>query len=1025
MISMTKFALRRPVSTVLLVVTLLYFGLQSLFSTKLELTPEMEMPMMVVATVYPGASPEDCNDLITKEIEEAVSSLSDIDTVAAQSMENVSIVMLQYEYGTDMDTAYIDLKKAIDGIASNLPDDAEESTIMELDINSSPVMTLVVEGEVDGNLYNFVDDKIVPELEKVGTVGSVSIAGGRESYIRIELMQEQMEAYGLDMTTIAQIVGAADYTVPAGTVNFGDQDLSVSVGNEYNSAEMLETIPIPLATGDVIHLSDVANVYEALEEWDSIGHYNGTDTISLSIMKQQSASAVDVSKDVNKELDKLMEKYPQINIVTINDSSDTIMDALKSVVETLVTAIVLSMLVLFIFFGDWKASVIVGTSIPLSVLVALVAITGMGFSMNMISMGSLVLGVGMMVDNSIVVLESCFRALEDLKKQGKSGFFAYAQAAFDGTKCMIGSVSGSTATTCVVFLPLAMINGMSGQLFGQLGFTIVFCMVASLCSAITIVPLTFRTLKPVEKKDIPVNRLLDKVLVGYRKLITFLLSKKWLVLGSAAGLLVLSFVIAGQLDVNLMTMPDEGIVTMEIQTKPGLTMEENNRIYMEIEEMVMADEEIDHYLLTFGGSGISLSTGDSATLNAYIKDDSKYSTEKMIQKWNRQIETFTNCTITLSKGSTTGMSSLTSDNIELVLQGTDYEELKNASEEFVTELRKREDISKIHTTLDNGAPTVKVKVDPVKANAEGMLPASIGSTLYTTLSGVETGDITVDGEDITVKVEYAEDEYDTVDKLKNMMLTTPAGRSVALCDLADIYYEDSSKSITRQDKRYIVTITAEIVPGYEETAEKDVKEFFASWQFPGEIGPRENSLDEMINEEFSAIGGAIVTAVFLIFIVMAVQFESPLYSLMVMFTIPFSLIGAFGMLFLADCEISMVSLIGFLMMVGTVVNNGILYVETVNQLRMEMPLKEALVEAGCIRIRPILMTTLTTVISMIPMAMGSGESGEMLQGLALVNIGGLLASTLLSLILLPTIYLMIGKGRKSAPAEYESEVVYE
>ena len=306
MSSMTKFALRRPVSTVLLIITLLFFGMQSLFSTKLELTPEMEMPMMVVATVYPGASPEDCNDLITKEIEEAVSSLSNIDTVAAQSMENVSIVMIQYEYGTDMDTAYIDLKKSIDGIKADLPEDAQESMIMELDINAAPVISMVVESETTENLYNFVNSNIVPELEKIGSVGSVSLAGGRESYIRIELMQEQMETYGLDISTVASIVGAADHTVPAGTVNLGNQSLSVSAGNEYTSAEMLETIPIPLATGDVIHLSDVANVYEALEEWDSIGRYNGNDTVAISIMKQQSASAVDVSRDVNKEIEKLM-----------------------------------------------------------------------------------------------------------------------------------------------------------------------------------------------------------------------------------------------------------------------------------------------------------------------------------------------------------------------------------------------------------------------------------------------------------------------------------------------------------------------------------------------------------------------------------------------------------------------------------------------------------------------------------------------------------------------------------------------
>ena len=958
MVNITKFAVRRPITIVLCLITIAYFGVQSLLGTKLELTPEMEMPMLVIATVYAGASPEDVNDLITVKQEDAISALDGVDTVQSYSQENVAVVLIQYEYGTNMDTAYIDLKKAIDGIRSDMPDDIEEPNIMELDMNSQPVVTLAVSGAVDGNLYTYVDEKLVPEFEKLSSVGEVSISGGQKEYARIELIPEKLEQYHLSISTVAQLVGAADFTIPAGDINVGKQKLDVSVGNDYESTESLKNVAIPLSGGDIIHLSDVAEVNDALEEEDSIGRYNGQDIISLGIKKQQSSTAIEVSKQVLSEMDKLQEANPGISITVVNDSSETIMESISNVVQTMIMAIILSMIILWLFYGDIRASVIVGTSIPISVVLALICMSAMGFSLNVISLTSLVLGVGMMVDNSINVLDGCFRAKEKLN---------FYDAAIEGSRTMIGSITGGTVTTCVVFLPLALLSGMSGQLFKQLGYTIVFCLTASLFSAVTIVPLCYLQWHPKENDGALANRGIKSMQAWYRSHMPSIIPRTKTVFAVSIGLLAAALLMASQLDLDLMTSVDEGIVQVTIKTKPGLSVAAVNEAVADLEELAGNDENVDHYLLTYGSSGLSISGGSDVTLDAYLKDGSKLSTDQLVEG-----------------------------------------------------LREREDVMQVHSSIENAAPVVKVEVDPVKAQAEGLTPASIGSVIYSSLSGVKASAIRVNGEDVDVKVEFAPDRYDSIDKLQGMMITTASGTTLPLEDLADIYYQDSPQQIGRKDKQYQVAITMQPQAEYKKTAEKDVKTFVNEWKLPENVSPATNSMDEMMGEELGALGGALVTGVFLIFIVMGIQFESPKYSLMVMVTIPFSLIGSFGLLYLTGSPISMVSMLGFLMLVGTVVNNGILYVDTVNQMLVSVPLMEALVEAGAIRMRPILMTTLTTVISMIPNALAYGRAGKMMQGLALVNIGGLMASMVLTLILLPTFYKVVYQlGRKRIGGEGE------
>ncbi|MBQ2040876.1 MAG: efflux RND transporter permease subunit, partial [Lachnospiraceae bacterium] len=413
MIRVTKFVLKRPVTTLLVVLSLFFFGVMSLFSSKLELTPEINMPMLVVMTTYPGASPKDVDELITKEIEENVGTLSGIDTLTGLSSENFSLVLLQYEYGTDMDNAYSDLRKRIDQARTGLPEDANEPVIYELDVNQSASMYVTVKNSGVNNVLNYANKYVVPELEKIASVASVDAYGGQQDYIRICLNPEKLARYHLDINSVAQLVGAASFTIPAGSASVGSTELSISAGVKYKTPEELKRIPITYGAGNIIYLEDIADVYRTQEKQGAIGRYNGEDVVMLGLNRNQKYTAVNVSNAAKKVFSEIEAADPNVKFIIINDSADDILDSIRTMLKTMAAAVVICTIVLFLFYGDVKASLIVATSIPVSIMTAFVMMWARGYSLNVITLGSMVLGVGMMVDNSIVILEACFRSMEE------------------------------------------------------------------------------------------------------------------------------------------------------------------------------------------------------------------------------------------------------------------------------------------------------------------------------------------------------------------------------------------------------------------------------------------------------------------------------------------------------------------------------------------------------------------------------------------------------------------------------------
>ena len=991
--SLTKFSLKRPVTTLLVVLALAVFGISSLLGLRLELMPDMDMPVMMVMTIYPGADPESVEELVSSEIEGKVGALSGVDSVTTYSQENSSMVLLQYDYSVDTNDAYLDLRAALDSVERSLPDDCQSPIVMKMDINSMPSMMYSLSTTDGSDVLSLANDEIVPELKAVSSVASVEVSGGRENYIQVKLDEEAMNQYGLTMSSIAQFIATTDFTVPIGSLEQGTQSISAISTADVNTVEDLRQIPLFTATGSMIHLSDVADVQWSQKDPDSISRYNGEETLTVSVTKNQSASTLGVVRDVRKTMERLQKEHPGLVATASYDASDMILLAVKSVGSTLLMGVILSMLVLFIFFGDGKASLIVGSAMPISLLVTVIVMAVAGFSLNIITLGALVIAIGMMVDSSSVVLESCFRA-----KDKKPGF---REAAEIGTRGVAGSIVASTITTVVVYLPLCIQTGLTGQIFGQLGYTIIIAMLASLISALTLVPLFFCIFKPQEKKELKLNGFLDKVKEKYDRLERKLLHKKKLSVLVAVALLVMSFGLVALMKVELMPAMDEGTISVAAAFRSGTKAEEVDKKMQEIEAMVAAHEDVDSYTLT--------SSKGSGKISVNLKENRKMSSQEVADEWLEETKDMTGVQLDITVSSQMSTMMLTSSGGSVTLASTNLDDLKEAVSALQEKAWNIPGVLNVSSDAGEGATQIRVVIDPLDVMAHGMTPIQAAGGLYSMISGTEAMTITSNGEEYSVMLEYPEGTYT---KASSLLDASVGG--VPLSEMATLQYTDSQQTVMKQNGKYTTTITASCVSEDTDAVDAALDKLVADTKLPDSVEQTKDTMDEMMTETFTAIGKAIAAAVFLVFLVMAMQFESPKYSLMVMLSIPFSLIGSFGLLFLSGQSLTMISMMGIMMLVGIVVNNGILYVDGVHALMNEegLGLEDALIESGKTRLRPILITTLTTVISMIPMSLGLGTGTEMMQSMGIIIIGGLTASTILILLLMPVFYLMAYGNKK-------------
>ncbi len=854
-------------------------------------------------------------------------------------------------------------------------------------------MELSIQGEGSDRLLAYIDDTIVPELEKINGVASVETMGGSREYVQVLLHEEHMKQYGLSMSDIANAVMSADFTSTIGDINRGEVNISLTASESYSTVKSLEDISISLSSGDIIHLTDIASVSMIEEERNSISRYNGMDNINISISKNQSANTIDVCNKVVEVVDRLNASGLGIAITVSNNSGEQIYENIMNVVTSLLEGLAISMFVLLLFLGDWRAAVIVAVSMPLSVFAALVLMSVFGMTINLMSLGGLVVGIGMMVDNSIVVLESSFTHRTELR--------TFADSAIEGANLVAGSVIASTVTTIVVFLPIALMDGMAGQLFKQVGFTIVFSMVASLISSLTMVPMLFVQLAPVEKKKSLVNRALRKLENGYGKLLRAALTHKIDVILIALCILGGTVYLYTTLDQELMPNMDQGQISISVETKTGLSIDKTNEIMTQVEKVVASHEEVESYSLSSRGGG-------SANMSVYLNDSYQGTTQDFVSMLRQETVDIENCAIEVSERG--GMSFGGNNEVEIRLTGENYNILKEAAEQVRILVASAEGIDSASSSLSSGSPEAILKVDHVQAAALGLTPSAVVNQVRNMISGMNADTLqTADGE-YDIKVEYPPERFHDISDLSGLMVTV-GKNEIPLTDIAEVVYSNQPSQIQRIDGDYVVEVTGQTESGVSanQISQKLISQA-QEMNLEGVTISQGSSMRRM-ESEFGAIGNALAASIFLVFVVMAFQFESCRFSLVVMLSVPFSMTGAFLALAITGMSISMTSLIGLIMLVGIVVNNAIVLIDYTSYLRKNQGMSpmDALIASGKSRLRPILMTTLTTILSLIPMAAGIGGKVEMMQSMAVVVIGGLSISTLLTLILVPTVYLIFDK----------------
>ncbi len=985
--------------------TLIVFGVNSIFGFKMAYQPAVEMPTYVIMTPYVGAEPEIVDSAISGEVEKIGATISGFTESTCISEEGMSTVIFMFDYDIDKNQTYLDLKTAVDQLT--LPEDAMTPILLQFSFDSAAMMTLSITGAEGEDALTFANDIVVPQVETLLGVADVEVYGGQEDYVRIIADPTLMNQYGISMSSIGSAISMYDFELPLGSLDQGTQTLNVSSGSEITSLAQLQEVTLTTASGDLIPLKEVATVMIGAKNAESISRYDGVDNINIEIINSQDANIPQVASTINKALDNIRANNPNYQIVVTDDSSELILSTLYSVLQTLGIAVVLCMLVLFIFLGNIRASLIVGSSIPISLVMTLIAMSVAEFELNMVTANALVIAIGLMVDNSIVVLESIFKVKDRVKSENLNPMEQFKVVAFDGCRVVGASVMASTITTVVVYLPLASLGGVSGQMFVQLSYTIVFAMLASLFSATVLVPMFYYLLKPEEKRS-PVTFIMERMEKSYVKIVPKVLKFRFLVVLFSLALLVGSFALVLVIPLELMPESDTGKLIFSIDFRSNLQLEEMSALVEPIEDLVAEDERIESYQLSI--------SGNSANITCFTIDGQ--GAKPLVNEYLEITDNLTDMSISIAASGDEMMESMVGDMTLILstLHGYDYDALQVAALDYEEKLYEIDGVSRVTSSLGTWwSVKASIKIDPNKAMDYGTNPVNVAQTLRLAVTGYELGEMDIGMEEYDVVVEYPSHYSDDLHLLMSLPIDTAYGK-VPLSQMAELVFSDNLQSIKKMNGYYCIDMTIAPVTGGNSIVSAAVTELENSVDYGTEIFVGSGPGVDYITDEVTAMVMSNVTAVFLVFMVMAMQFESLRFSLMVMCSVTFSFIGSFGLLYLSGQPLTIVALMGVLMLMGIVVNNGILFVDTANQYRKTCDtLEEALVLSGKVRMRPIIMTTLTTVLSMIPLAFGVGEGADMMQSMGIIIIGGLLASTVLVLFLMPTFYMIISKKDKKSP----------
>ncbi len=1002
----------RPVAFLMLYIAIVGIGLVSIAGLSIDLYPDISFPTVLVVTTYEGVSPEDIETLITKPIEETVAAVEDVDEVVSSSREGVSVVNVKFKWGKDMDIASMDVREAVDMVKTYLPDDASDPFMFKFSSSAMPILFLAVTGDYPlAELRKISEDELEPRLERIKGVASVYTQGGQNREIHVYADDEKLKAYRLTLDQLVYALQMENVRVPGGKIEQGRSDFLVRTTGEFTSVSDISNVVVTRLEGTPVYLRDVARVEDAFEDRVEELRVGGTPGVMVMIQKQSTANTVQVSDRVKADLPRI-ERLLGVKVLPVMDSAKYIKQSIGNLKSAAWQGAILAIVVLFLFLRNIPSTLIIATSIPLSLIATLIVMRFANVTLNMISMGGLVLGIGMLVDNSIVVLENVFR-------HGERGL-TRKEAAVTGAGEVTNAITASTLTTVAVFLPVVFVPGIAGILFRDMALTVVFSLMCSLFVALTLIPLIASKTLKIERKERP--KTVAKAVGAYERLLRWALAHKKATIAIAASLLAISIGLIPYIGVEFTPASEPGEFAITVETPVGSRLEVTEKAVNEVEQITREEvPELDQIFARIGqGRGFAaIFTGAGShigTVRFMVKplNQRKRNDEEIRLALKAPMSKVPGAKVYFEANPFEEMM-FGGARLAVEIYGNDLETGKNLAEEVRHLTEEIQGTADVRISRAEGKPEARIIIDRERAARFGLSVSSIANSIQTAILGSIAGFYREGGKEYNIRVRLPEERRQSLNEVLDLLVPTPTGNSLPLASVARMDLVQGPVEIERKGQQRIVTVTGNL------TGERplgavvsELRQKISSLRVPPDFSVEIAGEAQEVTKSFRWLGLALVGAVFLVYMVMAAQYESLLHPFVIMFTLPLCFIGVAWTLFLTGTTLSVNSMIGVIVLVGIVVNNAILLVDYTNVLRGRgFDLEDAVVTATRTRTRPILMTALTTMLGMFPMALGLGEGSELNYPLARAVVGGLGAATFLTLVIIPVIYASLEKARET------------
>lgn len=1013
--NLPELSIRRPVTILMCCLVAILLGAISFVRLPVDLMPEIVYPTLSVRAEYPGVAPEEMENLVARPLEEAFAAAPGVEEINSSSSEGRTNVRVLFTHGTNLDEAANELRQRLDRRRSSLPEDMEPPVMYKFDLSQFPIMFLTVAADnMDPKqLRDFVEKQIQYRLERVPGVAQFTVRGGLLREIHVDLDLQKLRALGLSVQQVVDVVRRENLNRPVGPVNEGRFELLLRTQGEYRNLEEIRSLVVTTRNHVPVYLRDVATVEDSHEEVRQLVSVNGNPAVRLFIYKQSGSNTVEVSDAVWKEVERIHEDYRNIHISATGDSATFIKAAINNVKSSAVQGALLAVMILLVFLRSLSSTTIIGVAIPISVISTFALMYFYGFTLNTISFGGLALGVGMLVDNAIVVLENIFRHRED----GMS----LREAAITGSKEVSGAVTASTLTTLAVFVPMVFVTGISAVTFKQLAYVVSFSLLCSLAVALTVVPVLCSKVLGQGK---PRNRAFGAVVgwaaraqgwltSAYGDLLRSALRHRVATVCLAAGLFSAAYFGMPLVGVELQPEADEGEVRVDVELEPGTRAAVTDRVMQKLARIAReAVPETQNIMVESGGGGWRSSGQHLGELRIQLVEQARRTrTAKEIAMTLRPMMNIEPGMVVRTRVSNMMMRGMNSgeDRLSVQIRGYDLAVLDDLATKVRDAMASIPGVPEVQTSRQPGMPEMVIRVDRIKAATMGLNVSDIADAMETAVGGRRTSMYRQDGDEFNIIVRLKEKDRLSSDQVGKVPLVTVNGQPVAAETVVTMSRQEGPTQIERLDQQRIVTVSGTLGDRDLGSVMKDLQAKLATIPRPSSYEFTYGGEYEEQQKAFRDLTFAAILALILVYMVMAAQFESLRDPLIILFSIPVAAIGVVGILVLTQTTFNMQAFLGVIMLTGIVVNNAIILVDYMNQLRRDhgYHVAEAVVSAGTRRLRPVLMTTLTTVLGLLPMALGIGEGSELQQPMARVVIGGLLSSTMITLVLIPVIYSLL------------------